>query len=79
MSYDHFCRGISLYRNYLDTVQTIEQIELLELDQKGIHVAEYLTELPPRQLLEQKLHEAIALSKARFENSAKNIKSKPEK
>ncbi len=56
-----------------------EQIELLELDQKGIHVAEYLTELPPRQLLEQKLHEAIALSKARFENNAKNIKSEPEK
>lgn len=32
-------------------------IELLELDQTGIHVAEYLTELPPRQLLEQKLAE----------------------
>ena len=47
-----------------------EQIELLELDQTGIHVAEYLTELPPRQLLEQKLHEAVALSKARLENRA---------
>lgn len=45
-----------------------EQIELLELDQTGIHVAEYLTGLPPRQLLEQKLHEAVALSKARLEN-----------
>lgn len=45
-----------------------EQIELLELSQSGIHVAEYLTELPPRQLLEQKLHEAVALSKARLEN-----------
>ncbi|MGO4808193.1 YhcG family protein [Cupriavidus sp. 2MCAB6] len=47
-----------------------EHIELLELDQTGIHVAEYLTELPPRQLLEQKLHEAVALSKARLENRA---------
>lgn len=47
-----------------------EQIELLELDQTGIHVAEYLTDLPPRQLLEKKLHEAVALSKARLENSA---------
>ena len=47
-----------------------EQIELLELDQTGIHVAEYLTDLPPRQLLEQKLHEAVALSKARLENRA---------
>jgi len=45
-----------------------EQIELLELDKTGIHVAEYLTGLPPRQLLEQKLHEAVALSKARMEN-----------
>ena len=47
-----------------------EHIELLELDQTGIHVAEYLTDLPPRQLLEQKRHEAVALSKARLENRA---------
>lgn len=45
-----------------------EQIELLELDQSGIHVAEYLTGLPSRQLLEQKLHEAVTLSKARLES-----------
>ena len=36
-----------------------EQIELLELDKAGIHVAEYLTELPPRDLLQEKLHAAI--------------------
>ncbi|MGH8351937.1 MAG: PDDEXK nuclease domain-containing protein [Pseudomonas sp.] len=47
-----------------------EHIELLELDQTGIHVAEYLTELPSRQLLEQKLHEAVALSRARLANRA---------
>lgn len=45
-----------------------EQIELLELDQTGIHVAEYLTALPPRKLLQAKLHEAIARSRARLEN-----------
>lgn len=45
-----------------------EQIELLELDQTGIHVAEYLTELPPKDLLQQKLHEAIALSRQRLDN-----------
>lgn len=45
-----------------------EQIELLELDQTGIHVAEYLTVLPPREVLERKLHEAIAASRARLEN-----------
>ena len=44
-----------------------EQIELLELSGTGIHVAEYLTGLPDRKLLQQKLHEAIALSRARFE------------
>jgi predicted nuclease of restriction endonuclease-like (RecB) superfamily len=52
----------------LCTGKNHEQIELLELGQSGIHVAEYLTGLPPRQLLEQKLHEAVTLSKARLEN-----------
>lgn len=45
-----------------------EQIELLELDASGIHVAEYLTALPPREVLQAKLHEAIARSRARLEN-----------
>lgn len=45
-----------------------EQIELLELDASGIHVAEYLTSLPPREVLQAKLHEAIARSRARLEN-----------
>ncbi|MGZ9709347.1 PDDEXK nuclease domain-containing protein [Glaciimonas sp. GNP009] len=52
----------------LCTGKNREQIELLELGQSGIHVAEYLTGLPSRQLLEQKLHEAVTLSKARLEN-----------
>ena len=43
-----------------------EQIELLELDQSGIHVAEYLTALPSRELLQQKLHAAIKTSRARL-------------
>ena len=45
-----------------------EQIELLELGTSGIHVAEYLTTLPPREVLQAKLHEAIARSRARLEN-----------
>jgi predicted nuclease of restriction endonuclease-like (RecB) superfamily len=45
-----------------------EQIELLELGQAGIHVAEYLTELPSKELLQQKLHEAITLSRLRLDN-----------
>ncbi len=36
-----------------------EQIELLELGKSGIHVAEYLTVLPPREALQAKLHQAI--------------------
>ena len=44
-----------------------EQIELLELGQSGIHVAEYLTVLPPRELLQQKLHAAIETSRAKLE------------
>ncbi|MGH2560722.1 MAG: PDDEXK nuclease domain-containing protein [Thermomicrobiales bacterium] len=43
-----------------------QQIELLELDKTGIHVAEYLTELPPKEVLERKLREAIAASRARL-------------
>lgn len=36
-----------------------EQIELLQLDDSGIHIAEYLTELPERELLHQRLQQAI--------------------
>lgn len=45
-----------------------ELIELLELDRSGIHVAEYLTELPSKELLSQKLHAAIEASRKRLEN-----------
>ncbi|GGC91236.1 PDDEXK nuclease domain-containing protein [Vreelandella lutescens] len=45
-----------------------EQIELLELDASGIHVAEYLTALPPKEVLQAKLHQAIENSRARLEN-----------
>ena len=40
----------------LCTGKKTEQIELLELDRSGIHVAEYMTALPPRKLLGEKLH-----------------------
>ena len=49
-----------------------EQIELLELDKSGIHVAEYMTELPPRDLLQQKLKEAIASARAQLEHKVKD-------
>lgn len=43
-----------------------EQIELLELGSSGIHVAEYLVELPPRKLLAEKLHRAVELARVRL-------------
>lgn len=45
-----------------------EDVEYLELDQTGIHVAQYLTELPPKQLLEEKLHAAIAYARQKHES-----------
>jgi predicted nuclease of restriction endonuclease-like (RecB) superfamily len=44
-----------------------EQIELLELDQSGIHVAEYLTVLPPKEVLKTKLHQAIEAARDRLQ------------
>lgn len=43
-----------------------ETVEYLNLGQRGIHVAEYLTELPPRELLAERLHSAIESARTRF-------------
>ena len=40
-----------------------EDIKYLELDKSGIHVAQYFKELPPKELLESKLREAINTAK----------------
>jgi len=45
-----------------------ETVELLELEKSSIRVAEYLTELPPRKVLEEKLHKAVKHARHRFEN-----------
>lgn len=44
-----------------------EQIELLELDKSGIHVAEYLTSLPPREMLSERLQQATARARLQIE------------
>jgi hypothetical protein len=44
---------------------------VLELDGTGIHVAEYLTELPPKALLEQRLHQAMENARRRLDNKSK--------
>jgi hypothetical protein len=43
-----------------------EDIEYLELDKSGIHVAEYLTTLPPKELLESKLKQAISVARENY-------------
>ena len=44
-----------------------ERVEMLELESRGIRIAEYLTELPPKDLLTRKLHDAVRLAQARLE------------
>lgn len=44
-----------------------EQIELLQLDKAGIKVAQYLTELPPRNVLMHQIQKSLEIAKARFE------------
>jgi len=48
-----------------------EQIELLEMHKDGIMVAEYWTELPPKELLESKLHKSLIEARERI-NEKKN-------
>ena len=51
----------------LCTGKKSEQIELLELDKSGIHVAEYLTTLPPRAVLAERLHQATQRAQLEIE------------
>ncbi len=44
-----------------------EHVKLLQLDKSGIRVAEYLTDLPPREMLEKKLHQAVKIARERLE------------
>lgn len=43
-----------------------EDIEYLELDHSGIHIAQYYTELPPREILESKLRQAVIVAKENY-------------
>ena len=50
-----------------------EQIELLEMHKDGIMVAEYWTAMPPKELLEKKLHQLLIEARERIER--KQLKS----
>ena len=45
-----------------------ERIELLQLENSGIRVCQYLTELPPREIFEARLHDAIKRARERYES-----------
>lgn len=46
-----------------------ETIELLDMEQSGIRVSSYWTEVLPKKELERKLHEAVRLARARLEQA----------
>ena len=47
-----------------------EQVELLQLNEGEIRVAEYLTALPERSVLESKLHDAVIRARHRLDARA---------
>lgn len=49
-----------------------EQVELLELDNSNIHVAQYLTVLPEKEKLQAKLHDALLRAKEKYNKKAKD-------
>jgi len=49
-----------------------ETVEYLDLGRSGIHVAEYLTELPPREVLRERFHQALAVARARLDRRQLN-------
>lgn len=49
-----------------------EQVELLELHKDGIMVAEYWTEMPSKQALQQKLHQLLIEAKERIDRNTLN-------
>jgi predicted nuclease of restriction endonuclease-like (RecB) superfamily len=46
-----------------------EQIELLQLEDSSIRVAEYLVELPPMDVLRDRLHRAIEVARERIQSN----------
>ena len=63
----------------LCTDKNQEQIELLELNEGSIRVASYLTELPPRAVLERKLLESIEHARARVRTGSLNSDDKAQR
>jgi len=56
--------------------QRRETVELLNLEESGIRVSSYWTEIMPREQLQKKLHEAVRLARARLAEGASKTKAK---
>jgi len=54
-----------------------EHVELLELEKSGIRVAQYMTALPAKTVLEEKLHHAIRLAQQRLGSQAPEPSNQP--
>lgn len=52
-----------------------EQIELLQMTQGEIRVAEYLTELPPQPVLQAKLREAVRVAREQIAKHVRDSKA----
>jgi len=50
-----------------------EVIELMELEKDDIHISEYWLELPPKELLQEKLNKAINEARMRLDNKPSTI------
>jgi hypothetical protein len=51
----------------LCTEKSNHQIELLDLSNNRIHVAEYWTELPPKEILMRKIEQIVLEAKAKIQ------------
>ena len=54
----------------LCTEKSAHQIELLDLSSSGIHVAEYWTELPPKEVFEKKMQQIVRQAKEKLHRIA---------
>jgi isocitrate dehydrogenase kinase/phosphatase len=48
---------------FLCTDKDQQEVEVFDLDASGIHVAEYWTELPPKEIFEQKIQDILKHSR----------------
>lgn len=52
-----------------------ETVEYLDLGKSGIHVAQYLTDLPSREVLAERFHQAISAARARLRDMEEPVDS----